>query len=659
MQLPARDRSSEAFGRVGIARAAIVVALAAAVAATLATKYIAFLTFADHFVEDWETAALLSSEPQSPDIVIVAITESTLQSFPYRSPVDRHFMSELVKSLEEISPRAIGIDLLFDQPTETEKDDELRQTLVAAKVPLVVSYTQAPETVDQRQRAFERAFVPAQLRALPTLATDQFDTVRWVYPGSALSDGSYLDSFARKLAAEIGISTPRKLVPIAWRGRPSREVAPFAEYPAELIRVLPPAWFKDKVVLIGTDLKLTDRHRTPFSILAESAEGMLPGVVIHAHSLAQFIDARRPPSISAWGNFLITLCLAAIGAALPTFGGPMGARVSAAGALLASFWLGGAALFHYSYILIGLLAPTLSMATAQWAMETICGYEARRHREFLRDAFSRYVSPKVVEALIRDPSKVSLQGERRVMTFLFTDLANFTPLSEALDSHELASTLNAYFEGVAQIVLKYDGTIAKFEGDAVFVIFNAPVDLPNHPARAVNCALELDRFAEGFRAEQISRRIPFGHTRIGIHTGAAVVGNFGSQTRFEYSANGDAVNTAARLEGVNKSFGTRICVSEATRGDCHDIAFRPLGAVVVKGKTHGIKIFEPLHQDQAPDGFLSRYRAAYERLESFAPDAHDMLRSLNADYPDDQCIALHLERLNRGERGIELVLTEK
>lgn len=637
----------------------VVVALAAALVATLAVEHIAVVTYADRFLGDWETAALTAAEPQSPDIVIVTITEDTLKNFPYRSPIDRQFLSDLLRTLAARGPRAIGLDVLFDQPTEPEKDAALRATLRQLKVPLVVSYTDDAELVTKAQRAWLDDFVPARLRALATLATDQFDTVRWIYPGHALGNGGYLLGFARALAKAAGVTTPPRLVAIAWHGRPASDVPAFRQYAAELVPALPPDWFKGKIVLIGTDFSLVDRHRTPFSTIF-AGEGMLPGVVIHAHSLAQLLEGRRAPSVTAWVEFLLALGCAMLGAMLPAFGGgTMTLRIGAGAVFLVAFWLGGGLLFHYDGVMIGLLAPTLALAAAHWAMEALSGREARRQREFITGAFSRYVSPKIVNALIRDPSKMSLEGERRVMTFFFTDLANFTTLSESLDAHDLARLVNLYFNGVTEIVLKYDGTICKFEGDAVFAIFNAPLDQPDHAARAVRCALELDRFTEKFRIEQVALGHAFGITRIGVHTGSAVVGNFGSWDRFDYSAIGDAVNTAARLEGVNKQFGTHICVSDATRALCGGIEFRPLGSVVVKGKTRGIGIFEPLQEDHDHAEYIARYGAAFAKLETMAPDAADLFAALSAENPDDRCVALHLARLARGEQGAELVLTEK
>jgi len=304
--------------------------------------------------------------------------------------------------------------------------------------------------------------------------------------------------------------------------------------------------------------------------------------------------------------------------------------------------------------MIGLVAPTLALAAALWGMDALTGREARRQREFIKGAFGRYVSPKVVERLIRDPSQMSLEGERRVMTFLFTDVADFTTLSEGLDSHELARILNAYLDGVTQIVLRHDGMVDKFIGDAVFVIFNAPLDQPDHAERAVRCALAIDRFGESFRLEQNAKGVPFGLTRIGINTGPAVVGNFGSSSRFSYTATGDAVNTASRLEGINKVLGTRICVAQSTRVLCHDTAFRPVAAVMVKGKAAAIEVWEPLHEDAVRKPLLARYCEAFARLQTLAPEALDLFAALHAEDPADPCVAMHLSRLRRGAQGVEI-----
>src|SRR5262249_36172245 len=161
-----------------------------------------------------------------------------------------------------------------------------------------------------------------------------------------------------------------------------------------------------------------------------------------------------------------------------------------------------------------------------------------------------------------------LGGERREMTFLFTDIQDFTTFAEQMDTTMLAPMLNAYFDGATRIVLRHGGMVDKFIGDAVFAIFNAPVDLPEHATRAVQCGLDLDNYFEEFRQNSGWK---LGKTRIGINTGTAVIGNFGSSLRFNYTAQGDAVNVAQRLEGANKEFGTRICASADTMKRCAGI----------------------------------------------------------------------------------------
>ena len=639
--------------RIIMVAAPMVVALVCGAVGALVVEDLAFLKYVDRFIADWETAALLPHQPQDPDIVIVAINDETLQQFPYSTPVDRAFLSDVLETLASRSPRAIGLDILLSQPTEPEKDERLRRTLDTIKVPLVVSYADEEGIVNTAQREFLDDFVPERLRGLSALGADQFDTVRWIYPGHVGRNGRWIPSFDRALAASVGVQTPAEMTDIVWHGLPGNGVPPFRVFPAHVVAALPGAWLKDKVILVGTT---ADRHRTAFATIFERGEGMLPAVEIHADGVAQLLHHTPLPALTPKTSLSIAIIASSLGAILGLVGWPLWLRLVAGTMLLAAIWIGGGALFHFVGLMPGLVAPTLALTAAFFATEALSGREARRQREFITGAFSSYVSHKVVEALIKDPSRMTLEGERRVMTFLFTDIANFTTMSEMLDPGELARVLNGYFDGLLEIVLKYDGTIGRFEGDAAFVIFNAPVDQHDHHERAVRCALEIDQFAAAYCTEQNLGGVPFGTTRIGIHTGSAVVGNFGSRRRFDYSAQGDAVNTAARLEGVNKQFGTHICVSEATHALCHGIAFRPLGSVVVKGKSTGIRVWEPRSAESA---YLARYREAYAKLEGEAPEALGLFAALNQENPDDRCVALHLERLYRGERGAELVLTEK
>jgi class 3 adenylate cyclase len=324
-----------------------------------------------------------------------------------------------------------------------------------------------------------------------------------------------------------------------------------------------------------------------------------------------------------------------------------------------AFSAGGIALFSGGGPLLGLTTPNLSLALSFFAMEALSGSEARAQREFIKGVFSQHVAPEVVQQIIKDPARMtSLEGERRTMTFLFTDVADFTTMSETVESRELARVLNVYLEGMTSLVQKHGGMVDKFIGDSVFAIFNAPIDLADHAAAAVRCALEMDRFSSNFSAEQNAKGIPFGRTRTGINTGTAVVGNFGSHKRHNYTASGDAVNTASRLEGLNKHFGTRLSVSDATRVLCSNVRFRPTALIVLKGKTTAIQVWEPLQPDD-PRQYIERYCEAYAILQQDQNRAASLFETLAREAPGDAVVAFHLERLRHGIGGKPVVMTEK
>jgi class 3 adenylate cyclase len=242
---------------------------------------------------------------------------------------------------------------------------------------------------------------------------------------------------------------------------------------------------------------------------------------------------------------------------------------------------------------------------------------------------------------------------------LFTDLEGFTALVERSAPTVVVPLLNEYLDGMIRIAFKHDGTVDKIVGDALHVIFGAPVAQPDHAERALACALDIDAFARAFAAEKQRQGIAFGQTRIGVNSGTAIVGNFGGELRFDYTAHGDAINTAARLESVNKQLGTRIVVSGDTVALCRQFTGRPVGALVLKGKTQGIQVFEPLPAEAVTSPSVASYLKAYALLEANDGAAVDAFTRLVANHPDDGLAAFHLRRLQRGERGTTVMLTEK
>ena len=664
-----RQSAFRRFGNIAEQAAALALPILVAMASVFLVEHVVFLKAADWFIKDTEIATLTAPAPQDPDIVVAKIDEDTLRLFTYREPVDRKFLSDLIERLLSFHPRAIGLDVLFDQPTEKAKDDALYRTLHGVDIPMAVTISGVSDLADEQQFAFEDRFVPPRMRALPTLASDQSNTVRWVFSGSNVGNYGRVRGLAQVLANDLGIATPHldrpncnsRCLEIVWHGHPGPETGAFRTIPAQ--DLLDPrfqslgALIRDKIVLIGSIVTLNDLHRTPFAAL-DSRRGIMPGVVIHAHALAQLLHHTSPRLAGLAGDLLVALLFAFGGAALGAWSRALSLRASVGVFLLVVLWAAGLLLFRYSVVSIGLLAPTIASLGSFGVADALAGGKARRQREFIHNAFSHYVSPKVVERLLRDPN-LSLEGDRRVMTFLFTDVESFTTFSETIESKELARILNSYFDGVTKCVLKHDGMIDKFIGDSVMAIFNAPIDLKDHALCAVRCAIEIDGFAKGFSRSLRARGMEFGVTRIGVHTGPAVVGNFGSSTRFSYTAAGDSVNLASRLEGLNKYFHTHIAVSEATVQLCPQLVFRPIGEILVKGKTAPIEVFEPIDSAVAQSPFIRRYRAAYEGLKANDPAVESELAALAAEEPSDALVALHLSRLRAGEKSVSIVMPEK
>ena len=639
-------------------RTAVVAAAFAAVLATLAVQYLTFLSSLENLGRDIRIGALSAPMPQSKDIVIAGLTEETVTQFAYRSPVDREFLANLIKTIEAKGAREIGVDVLFDQATEPAKDELLKKTIAETKTPLFISYSNSPNVVNDDQLAYLNDFVPERLRAGANMATDPNDgTVRWIFSGET-NPGMPL-GFARKAVKLLGITTPKADPEIAWRPHPDAETPAFPIYPAHTLAFLPDEWFKGKIVLVGAVLSITDRHRTPLAIVDDGEDAMMPGIVIMAHAVSQYLEGRSLKRLNPAGEIAITVIFALIGVGLGLLKRGAAFSFSAGGICILLYWTFAMLGYSYGIPLLPLLAPTIAMLLALWLMDVIIGRAERKQRQFIQGAFSRYVSPAVVDQLVDDPNALSIKGDRREVTFIFTDIASFTTLSEGLTSEALSEVLNAYLDGACTIILKYQGTIDKFIGDAIMAIFNAPISQPDHAERAVKCALELDVYAEAFRKKQNAAGIPIGVTRIGIHTGFATVGNFGSASRMDFTALGDTVNTAARTEGVNKYFGTRICVTEESVSKCPNVKFRPIGDVVLKGKTKPVGLFSPISADDAATNVMADYMVAYDLLKAEDPRGVEAFQALAGQYPGDAIIAYHSRRIAAGATSSLIVLEDK
>jgi len=341
-----------------------------------------------------------------------------------------------------------------------------------------------------------------------------------------------------------------------------------------------------------------------------------------------------------------------VGLVIGATSGSLWAKLTGAGVLVAALWAGGTIAVGEFGIVIPLVMPTVSLAASTGLGAALAGRQHRKEKRFIRGAMSRYVSPAVVDELQRNPDMLRLGGERRDLTLIFTDIAGFTTTSEATPPDVLVPVLNDYLDGMSRIVMDHGGTVDKFIGDALVAIFDAPVPQPDHAARAVACARELDRFATDFVSHGAAKDIALGITRIGVHTGPAVVGNIGGEQRFDYTAIGDTVNTAARLEGANKYLGTTTCISATTAEAAGETNLRPVGDIVLKGRSQPLRVFTPGEPGPV-------YRKAFDALA--ANDTATARAALDDTLgtSDADLARFHLSRLDEGETGSHIVLDSK
>jgi adenylate cyclase len=303
--------------------------------------------------------------------------------------------------------------------------------------------------------------------------------------------------------------------------------------------------------------------------------------------------------------------------------------------ILISLW--GASLV-LSMFADGLVAPLLAttIGTAVFLVGSVISYAVTRRREALvRSRLEQHLAPAVVRRIFETPGLPKVRGERREITALFTDVEDFTAMTHRADPAALVATLDNYFEGMATIIVAHGGMIDKIVGDAVHVFFNAPNDLEDHPWKAIECAIALRSWAGNFRRRPEVAAIGFGRTRIGIETGAAIVGDIGIHAKLDYTAHGDAVNVAARLEDANKELGSSICIGPVAASRCDQSRLRPLGKVIVRGRDTAISVFEPWSSD-VPMPWRQSYLAAIDLHDENPIAAADCFDHLAAGRIDDR-----------------------
>ena len=349
---------------------------------------------------------------------------------------------------------------------------------------------------------------------------------------------------------------------------------------------LDPALFKDRIVIIGGSAEgLKEAFTTPFP------EGAIDGPEVHAHVIDGLLSDRSMARAPGWVTFAITLVAAVVVGGAGLY---LNAWLTGAVALaLAVVLIAGAISFFARGIWMPITVPALGIIFAFVGDLAWKYFVEGRDKRLIKKMFSRYVSKDVFDQLVADPSLAALGGARRHMTVLFSDIRGFTTMSEKGTPEDVVSQLNELFTRMVAVVFEHRGTVDKFVGDMVMALYGAPLNDADHADHAVQTALAMIRTLQAMNTEWHSQGRPTLDIGIGVNTGDMVAGNIGSDTIMSYTVIGDAVNLGARLESLNKDYGTRIIISEFTRAALkgqYDI--HPLGDVVVKGKTKPVAIFE-------------------------------------------------------------------
>ncbi|CAM4516305.1 adenylate cyclase [Paenibacillus endophyticus] len=536
-------------------------------------------------------------------IAIIAIDDESVTEYG-SWPWNRNVHAQLIETLDAGDPAVIAFDVTFPAPSadDPSSDDALiSATKNAGNVVMPVYGTFASSAKEGDIEALEMSEPFPELKAAAAAVghintiPDRDHVVRnSLY--SFMDEGERVESFSwvvyRMFMERLGETVNADMLPldsfgqfpISYTGRPGQYEA--IPYSAVLNGDVPAEYFKDRIVLIGpyaTGFK--DDYLTPLQV-----KSLMYGVEIHANIIQALLDEDLKQKLEWKWNELVLLLAAALAFFLFRKWN-MVISFSAVAVIIAVFVLGGRYLYEKGIIIsVGYVVPLLVVSCI-----IVVGFhyvEELFERRRVTDIFGRYVAPEVVNQILKNGEDgLKLGGTRRELTVLFVDIRGFTPLSEKAEPEEIVEILNEYLDLAANCIFKFDGTLDKFIGDAAMAIFNAPLLLEDHPMRAVEAAWAMKEGSAALERKLIERfgfGVKFG---LGIHTGPAVFGNIGSKSRMDYTAIGDTVNTAARLESNAKP--GQIIVSDAVyqrvKGRIHAA---PLGEIKVKGKEQGITIYE-------------------------------------------------------------------
>ncbi|MDX3910485.1 MAG: adenylate/guanylate cyclase domain-containing protein [Sphingobium sp.] len=635
-----------------------VVLLIALLCARFSWDYVPVVGDAERALYDVRMTGFAPRVDQDPRIVLVVYNDQTLIATKKRSPLDRSTLAKALRTLDALGPKSIGIDILIDQPQD--EDPDLIATMRAMKTRTWLGYAEVADNAEQiiyEQQQFLDGFVkqvrtdrmkPASIR----LEADA-DNVARSWPAQLASLPPIL---VQAMAPSPAFAKYKGSIRYRLPADPDRPV--FASFPIDLFTdPAVGAAFADQIrgrhVMIGGDIVDNDQFETPMS--ATTGKSMI-GLEVHANMLAQSLDGAALPRVPGWLLWIIALL--AIMTAVFT-------------SLAEMRWYSLAPFLIVQAILFGGLPfwfqhggwDTQGVPAIGWGIGWVLAFAAvgsaaravgSQQRRFAQSALGKYLPRDIANQILAEPEKLALHGEKRAIFVVFTDLEGFTKLSHAIAPEMVAQLLNRYLDSLSDVVLAHGGTIDKFVGDAVVAFWGAPISRPDDGTNAAKAAYAMWQAGEAFRKDVPEGVPPIGKTRVGLHYGEAIVGNFGGEGRIQYTALGDSMNTAARLEAANKSLQASVMASREAMERSGMDWWRPMGRVILRGRAKPVEIFEPAPDFPASD--RDHLTAILRRLTEDREGALKGLIALVMRHPEDTALAHLLYRIEQTENGDAYVL---
>ena len=546
------------------------------------------------------------NSPFNPSMIVVYLDNKSVLKYGFRSPTPRRLLADLISSFNRKKAKIIGVDILLDVPLSAQDDRTLEKALTESE-PRVVLISGPQSLV--ALKTLDSGLSEEVLPRFSKRATVGYASVKIqgnVARGIQIERVENHHSFVGQLFYAITGNRIGETYPMAKITESGVLLLDYQEQPIRLMDrepgfsafsafealSLPRDYIENKIILIGSGIEdLGDVFQTPFSTSQNNYRSAF-GIELHAIALDMLLQNHFLKKMNPVEMFLISFGFIFATGLLFIFANSWISFVALfAGAL--GWLLPSVLIFNTRGLVIPVILPLLSMLIVYLASEIYKNIWAQRQTRFLSKTFKRYLSPQLVDLLARQKKQPDLGGEIKRISIMFSDLEGYTSISEKLTPYELVNHLNSYLGRMTKILHNHKGTLDKYEGDAIIALFGTPLDLEFHAIQACLTALRMQKAMNGLNQEWSRQQLPAFRVRIGINTGVAVVGHIGSEERIEYTAIGDEMNLASRLEGINKFFGTLITISENTLNETDGrFHVRELAKIVAKGKTKAVRIYE-------------------------------------------------------------------